>query len=351
LLARVNFKSDGLGLTPREYIDQLAEIPRIESLDEDYYSSGGVVQEIEDTFARLLGKEMAVFLPTGTLANHLALRALTRGGGRVLVQAESHVYNDSGDCAEGLSGLKLIPLGQNESTFTLSEVRGWVERSSGSRVQTEVNAISVETPVRRKDHQMFDVGELVRISSYARGQGIGLHLDGARLFNLPLHSGRSVDEISSLFDTVCVSLSKHFNAAAGVILAGSANLIAGMRQARRMFGGSMPHAWPTIALVPRYLQSYLQDYSRAWGVANSFIEHLSSDDRFFIQRIPNGTSRFLLRASGQAAGTLAARLLERGVILPQARAHNGIYPMQVNASILRSTPEVLAQSFTECLDG
>src|SRR4051794_16451694 len=107
----VQFRSDGLGLSPAEYARLLAEIAERRGIDVDDYSRGGVVAELEERMAALLGKERAVFLPTGTLANHLAVRLLAQGRGRrVLVQQESHLWNDEGDCATQLSGLTLVPL-------------------------------------------------------------------------------------------------------------------------------------------------------------------------------------------------------------------------------------------------
>ena len=111
----VQFRSDGLGLSPGAYARLLAEIAETRGIDIDDYSRGGVVAELEEKMAVLLGKEAAVFLPTGTLANHLAVRLLSRTGRRVLVQQESHLWNDEGDCAQTLSGLgheliKGIPL-------------------------------------------------------------------------------------------------------------------------------------------------------------------------------------------------------------------------------------------------
>src|SRR5438132_2940477 len=86
----VQFRSDGLGLSPQAYSRLLAHIAETRGIAEDDYSRDGVVAELEAGIAALLGKEAAVFLPTGTLANHLALRLLARHGRRILVQRESH---------------------------------------------------------------------------------------------------------------------------------------------------------------------------------------------------------------------------------------------------------------------
>src|SRR3954454_17934000 len=117
----VQFRSDGLGLSPAAYARLLAEIAESRSIAEDDYSRDGVVAELEGRMAALLGKEAAVFMPSGTLANHLALRLLTRNGRRVLVQRESHLLNDEGDCAQQLSGFNLVPLAPGRASFTLEE--------------------------------------------------------------------------------------------------------------------------------------------------------------------------------------------------------------------------------------
>lgn len=350
LFKRVDFTSDGLGLDPREYATLLGEVAA-QNLQPDNYSLGGSVAELEQKFAQLLGKEAAMFVPTGTLANHLAIRKLAGDDRRVLVQAESHFYNDSGDCAQTLSGLNLIPLAQGTNqggTITLAEVQSWVERSAGGRVATKVGVLSIESPVRRQGHKMVEFAELERICTYAREQDIRLHLDGARMFNLPFHSGKSVRQYASLFDTVYVSLWKHFNAASGAILAGDASFIDGLFHMRRMFGGALPHAWPQIALVTRYADNYEQEYAKSWQAADQLIALLKSDGRFKIGKVQSGTSKFFLSAPAIAPELLAERALKSGIVLAQA-APNGMFAMQVNATILRMSHEALARVFIDAL--
>ena len=123
----------------------------------------------------------------------------------------------------------------------------------------------IESPVRRLYHQVFDFAAMQAVCAFARDRGIRLHLDGARLFNVPYHTGRSVQEMTGLFDTVYVSLWKCFNAASGAILAGSAKTIDGLFHMRRMFGGSLPQAWPILAVARKYIAGYPEAYAQAWG--------------------------------------------------------------------------------------
>src|SRR5216684_2684666 len=160
----VQFRSDGLGLSPQAYTRLLAQIAETRGIAEDDYSRDGVVAELETRIAALLGKEAAIFLPTGTLANHLALRLLARHGRRILVQRESHLYNDEGDCAQQLSGLVLVPLAAGRASFSLAEAAAEIAGPPEVRVATPFGAISIETPVRRMAGEAFDFTEMRRIA-------------------------------------------------------------------------------------------------------------------------------------------------------------------------------------------
>ena len=245
----VQFRTDGLALSPAAYARLLAEIAERPGIAGDEYSRGGVVAELETRMAALLGQEAAVFLPTGTLANHLALRLLTGAGRRVLVQRESHLYCDEGDGAQQLSGLNLVPLAAGRAAFTLEEVAAEAAAPADARVSIPVGAISIETPVRRMDGAAFGFAELRRIAGFAREHRLGLHLDGARLLIEAAYTGIAPAAYAGLFDTVYVSLWKYLNAASGAILAGPRVLLDGLYHQRRMFGGGLPHAWPDAAVA------------------------------------------------------------------------------------------------------
>nr|WP_235974052.1 beta-eliminating lyase-related protein [Luteimonas sp. MC1750] len=348
---RVNFASDGLGLDPAEYAAVLSQVVADGDFQPDNYSQGGIIRALETRFARLLGKDDAIYLPTGTLANHLAVRKLAGNDRRVLVQAESHLYNDSGDCAQTLSGLNLVPLADGASTPSVDEVERWLRRSDGGRVETRVGVIAIESPVRRRHHEMVDFDTLARISRLARERGIRLHLDGARLFNLPLHSGHGLHAYGALFDTVYVSLWKHFNAGSGAILAGDAGFIEGLFHQRRMFGGALPHAWPSAAVALRFVDGYLEDYAKSWQVADRLVALLQDDGRFSFETLPNGTSRFFMTATGVDPAALRERLAAQDVVLSHGHPDTGRFAMEVNATLLRLPAEVLAARFIEAANG
>ena len=106
---RIHFRSDGLALSPAEYALLLARLAENDGIAADEFSRDGVVTRLEERIAAMLGKETAVFLPSGTLANHLALRLLAQRGRRVLVQRESHIYNDFGRLCARVERIDLDP--------------------------------------------------------------------------------------------------------------------------------------------------------------------------------------------------------------------------------------------------
>jgi threonine aldolase len=169
----------------------------------------------------------------------MAVRALAGGPSRVIVQEESHLYQDEGDCAQTLSNLVLMPLAAGRATFTADEVQHVIDQTKGGRVVSRVSAISIETPVRRKQGEHFDSGELSKVIALAKREGIRLHLDGARLFLQAAYTGEDVAVYSRPFDTVYVSLYKYFNAASGAMLAGPRDIIDGMFHTRRMLAASI----------------------------------------------------------------------------------------------------------------
>lgn len=343
----VNFHSDGIESSPLEYATRLQQLAARGGLQADNYSLGGAVAELERKFAEKLGKQAAMFVPTGTLANHLAVRKLAGGDRRVLVQAESHLYNDSGDTATALSGLNLVPLARGEAAIPLDELQHWIARSAGGRVETRIGVLSIESPVRRKDHSHVPYAQLQALCALAREHGIRLHLDGARMFSLPLHTGRSVREYAALFDTVYVSTWKHFDAASGAILAGDASFIDGLFHLRRQFGGALPHAWPVMALAAASVDGFEADYAQAWKIADRMIALLEADPRFRFRKLAEGTSRFFMTVSGVTPERFTAGAKQRGVMLAGMAPGASEFVMQVNLSLLRSNAEALARTLLE----
>jgi threonine aldolase len=290
-----------------------------------------------------------VFVPTGTLANHLAVRRLTGGQGRVLVQAESHLYSDAYDCAQTLSHLNLVPLAAGRAAFTLAEVEEACDRAKGPPHPVPVAAISIECPVRRRQGEVFGFDEMKRVSAFARRHGIGLHLDGARLYIASAYTGVGVAEYAALFDTVYVSLYKYFNAAAGAVLAGPRDVIEKVARDRMVFGGGLFQAWPYAAVAVHFLDGFAERFKRAREAGEAVFAALAKHPSFRVERVPGGTNIARLHARGTDPAEYPAALRKLGVVVAPGKPGSGEYALTVNETLLRRPAAEVAAAFVESL--
>jgi threonine aldolase len=345
---RVVLTGDGVNLTTAEYAQLLSTLTTGDRKP-DVYLKGGAVEELETRFAKLLGKERGLFFPTGTLANHMAVRLLAGERRHVLVQEESHLYRDEGDCAQALSGLNLVPLAPGRATIKASEIVEAVDRAGAPPYPVPVGAISIESPVRRTRGQAFDFEEMKKISAFARGKKIGLHLDGARMFLASAYTGIAPAAYSELFDTVYVSLYKYFNAPFGAVLTGPASLIESATVLRHQFGGSVLHAWQSAAVALHYLDGFEERYQKAARSGEELLRRLEQK-KIHVNRIEAGTNIFQLDFPSTPGADFQKSLADRGILvgkpLPQAPASIQI---QVNETILRRSPDEIAQEFSKAL--
>jgi threonine aldolase len=344
----VHLGGDGIGLSPRGYTSLLDRLTGQIDVREDNYLLGGEVERFEQHWAMLLGKEAAVFMPSGTLANQLALRALAGHKRRVIVPEMSHVYNDTGDACQTLSSLTLIPLAAGAASFTRADVEAVLARTASGRVAADVGAILIESPIRRLSGQMFDWDEAKRITAFARERGIGTHLDGARLFIASAYTGISPAEYAAPFDTVYVSLWKYFNSGIGAILAGPKRVLDGMFHVRRMFGGNLAAGWPATLVARHYMDGFLDRLKSAVRVSEDFYTAVARHPKVSVSRIPNGTNLTRLTLKGANVPAVRKKLLDRHIQMPGG-SPDGVVTLGVNETWNRASGAELAAAFEQAL--
>ena len=340
----VKLTGDGLGLLPVEYARLVLELVDKRNIAPDSYSIGGIVEELEAACARALGKERAIFMPTGTLANHLAVRALARGTGRVAVQEQSHIYQDTGDCVQTLSGLPLIPLAPGKATFTVEDLTQLVVTTATGRVANPVSVVSIETPVRRANGEMFDPAQMDAVVQLAKERGIALHLDGARLFLQSAYTGVDVTQYARPYDTVYVSLYKYFNAPFGAILAGPRGLLEQMHHTRRMFGGGLAQAWPVALVALHFLTGFRDRYAAAVAAAGEFFTSIGGQPGFSVVPFPNGTNLRQIEVPTSDGAEFRRRLATQGIEAAAPNARRRV-PIAINETFTRRSPRDLSAAF------
>ena len=347
----VVFRGDGEPKSPELMVRKLAEIVDSVGIEGDNYSLGGVVEEIESRFAELLGKESAVFMPTGTLANHLAIRNLCGDKPRAIVQEQSHIYHDIGDCVQRLSGINLAPLAHERPYFTLNEVRSTVETSVGGRVLTPVGAVVIESPVRRQHGQIMPFDVMKQIAEYCKSNHIPTHLDGARLYMMSAATGISPAEYSSLFDTVYVSLYKYFGAPFGAILAGTEDFCRDLYHDRRMFGGGLSSASLAAALALRGMEGFEERFAEAMAKSGSLFDELNRMSGLNVETYKHGSNIFPLSLDTDVdIEVLIDELANRFIFVSADETDHSRIHLTVNTTILRQGNEDIARAFEAALN-
>jgi threonine aldolase len=308
----------------------------------DGYLLGGAVAELEARFSALLGKEDTVFMPTGTLANHLALRLLCGEHRHALVQQESHVYRDESNTVTTLSGINLVPLAPGKAAPTLEELGAAIERAELGPYPIKVGAIALESPVRRAQGATLTPALVADIARLARARQIPLHLDGARLLLMSGMEGFRVKDYCAHFDTVYVSLYKYLGAPFGGVLSGPGPLMARARELRHLFGGTIYHGWQAALPALDALDGAEERYARVRAAGERLLAALERTPGFRVKRIDNGSNLAMLEIGPERLAGLDERLRKANVRL--GKLNEGKVQLGFNESILRRDTDYLARA-------
>jgi threonine aldolase len=334
--------------TPRTYAAYLDKLTEKHSDLKDRYGVGGAVEGLEQTFATLTGKERALYLPSGTMANQLAIHVLSNHTSKVLVQELSHVFRDEADAAQVVHGKRLVPLAPGRGCFTARELEEAVhEVQRGEAFRTQIGAMSIENPVRRAEGEVFEINELRRVCAFARENNISLHLDGARLHLASEYSGVAVDEYAALFDTVYISLYKYLRAPAGAVLCGPETVIERVAHLRKMHGGDMYQNWPYAAVALHFLDGFVDRFARARAKADELFTMLEATGRFEVRQVPNGSNIFRLGIGAVDEKRFREHLSENGNVKVAGSRDDGFIRLNINETQLSVSNETLAEAFEE----
>jgi len=346
----VTFTDDGVFYDPAAYLNKLQEIGRTAgAIGQDFYGHGGAVEQLEKRFAAITGKEAAICMPTGTLANQLAISVLSGENTKVFVQETSHIYRDEADAAQSVFGKRLMPLARGEAFFTLEDLQAAIEYTNREEVfKSGIGAIAIENPVRRNDGKVVPLREIKRISAFCKSNGYKLHLDGARLYLASAFSGVSIQEYSSYFDTVYISLYKYLGAHGGAVLCGDKAVIDKMEHLVKVHGGTVFSNWSNAAMALHHLEGLDERLKQSASRAKDLFQQLNALPGIEIKALNGGSNiyDFKLRESidpKQFAETLSSRYK---IVVPW-RKTDGVIKLRVNETLLRRDVAGIVKAFAE----
>lgn len=348
----VVFSGDGESQSPQSIVDRLGALLSKGVLWPDDYSLGGTVEALEKRVARDLGKEAAIWMPTGSMANQIALRRHCGTNSRVVLQEQSHVYHDEGDALARLSGLNVIPLAHDRPYFTVGELQTALDQSIGGRVSNPVGVVSVESPVRRQAGQIVPWDEMQAISRLCREQALPVHLDGARLYMMSAATGKELKEYADLFDSVYVSMYKYFGSPFGAVLAGTREFISGMFHDRRMFGGGLPSSYLFAGLALDGMDGFELQNKEAFEKASSLFADINNLSEIEVRTFEHGSNIFeLVIGPGIDQDRLVRKLFDLGIVITWPNDNWPVPLLHVNTTILRRSNAEIAQAFSTAASG
>ncbi len=337
----IDLRSDTVTRPSPAMRQAMAEAP----VGDDQYGEDASVNRLQERIAELLGKEAALFVPSGTMANQIALKILTRPGDDVVVGEEAHVVWHEAGAAAANSGVQFTVVGKG-GLFTAAQLREAV-KPRGHIIFPATTLVAVENTHNRGGGVVFPQDEAEAICATARDLGLASYLDGARLFNAAIACGRPLAALAAPFDLVAVALSKGLGCPVGSVLAGRASDIARAVRARRMFGGAMRQAGILAAAGLYALDHNLDRLAEDHANARLLAERLAPlpGIRLDLETVESNIVIFRTQAPVPEAEAIVARARDAGVLVSAfgRRIVRAVTHLDVSGEECRHAAEVLAE--------
>jgi threonine aldolase len=339
--APIDLRSDTVTRPSPEMRQAMAAAP----VGDDQYGEDPSVNLLQERIADFLGKEAALFVPSGTMANQIAVKILTRPGDDVIVGQHAHMMWHEAGAAAANSGVQFSPVG-NGGSFTVAEFRAAL-KPRGHIVLPPTGLVAIENTHNMGGGIVFPQADVIAICAAAREAAIACYLDGARLFNAATASGLGLAELARPFDLVSVALSKGLGCPVGSVLAGSKALIARAVTARRRFGGAMRQSGILAAAglyaLDRNVARLTEDHANARAIA----ERIAAlpGIRLDLATVQSNIVIWEMTEGAPDAAAVVAEAKAQGVLISALAAHTVrvVTHMDVGREQCRRAGEVLGE--------
>ena len=273
------------------------------------------VTALEERAAALLGHEEAVFVPTATMANQIALRVLTQPGDEAVAEAEAHLFRYELGGPAVHAGLVMKSLVGTDGRFTAAQLREVVNPPADIHM-APTRLVCVENTHNGAGGRVWPLAQVREVTAEARSHDLATHLDGARLLNAVVASGTPAAEYGREFDTVSLCLSKGLGCPLGALVAGSRERMAKARRFKHLFGGAMRQAGIVAAAgiyaLDHHVERLADDHANARRLAEGLAEAGMPVD---LQQVETNFVLVDAGALGLGADDAVARLRAEGVLL------------------------------------
>ncbi len=307
----IDLRSDTVTKPSPEMRKAMAEA----EVGDDVFGEDPTVNALQEKAAELLGKEAAIFVCSGTMANQVAIRAQTHHGDEIIADKNCHTFNCEAGGVAALSGVLVNTIEGNRGILTVDQIREAIRPEDHHFAPTRL--ISLENTHNRGGGSIYPLEEILKIHELAQEMGLLMHLDGARLFNASVASGIAVKEYARYFDSVSFCLSKGLGCPVGSLVVGSADLIDKVHRYRKMFGGGMRQvgiiAAAGIYALDHNISRLKEDHDNAKELAGAF--HSIKGVTINPEEVETNIVIFDVVGTGMDAQSVTDRLRERGVLM------------------------------------
>ncbi len=281
---------------------------------DDVFGEDPTVNALQEKVAALLGKEAALFVPSGTMGNQICINALTDPGDEVICEAGSHIIHFEGGAMALLSGVQPRPVQGRNGVFTVDQVRELIRPRASHFPRSKL--IVIENTHNLAGGTIFPIREIERLAAFARQQGLSLHLDGARLWNASVASGIPLHRYAEYFDSVSVCLSKGLGAPVGSVVVGSRDFIERAHRFRKLYGGGMRQVGILAAAGLYAIENHLERLEEDHAHARAFAEIVAESKHVSIDLATVQTNIVVMDLRTQTtADEICRRLQEKGILM------------------------------------
>jgi len=305
----IDFRSDTVTLPTPGMLAYMQAAP----VGDDVFGEDPSINALEAKTAGLFGMEAGLFCPSGTMTNQLAIKTHTQAGDEVICEELSHIYQYEGGGIASNSGSSVKLLRGNRGRITAAQVLAAINPEDVHKPISRL--VSLENTCNRGGGACYDFSEIEAIQKVAKSNGLGLHLDGARIFNAIVHKKEDPTQYGKVFDSISICLSKGLGAPVGSVLLGSTPFIKKARRWRKVFGGGMRQAGSLAAAgiyaLDNHIERLKEDHTKALEIKNALLKKDFVKEIFEVE-----TNIVIAHIEGKYNATqLAAALKEKNILV------------------------------------
>ena len=305
----IDFRSDTVTLPTPAMLAYMQAAP----VGDDVFGEDPSINALEAKTATLFGMEAGIFCPSGTMTNQLAIKTHTQAGDEVICEELSHIYQYEGGGIASNSGSSVKLLRGNRGRITADQVLAAINPEDVHKPISRL--VSLENTCNRGGGACYEFSAIEAIQKITKAHGLGLHLDGARLFNVMVYKKEDPKQYGKVFDSISICLSKGLGAPVGSVLLGSTPFIKKARRWRKVFGGGMRQAGSLAAAgiyaLDNHIERLKEDHTKALEIKNALLKKDFVKEIFEVE-----TNIVIAHIEGKYNATqLAAVLKEKNILV------------------------------------